>query len=45
MEKSACVLKGAKIGQGVPFLPTSLSDLRNIFGKIWEKFEKHGGRW
>ena len=42
MEKSASVLKGAKIGQGVPFLPTSLSDLRNIFGKLWEKFEKRG---
>ena len=34
MEKSASVLKGAKIGQGVPFPPTPLSDLRNIFGKL-----------
>ena len=44
MEKIASVLKGAKIGQGVPFLPTSLSDLRDIFGKSWEKFEKHGSK-
>ena len=44
MEKIASVLKGAKIGQGVPFLPTSLSDLRDIFGKLWEKFEKHGSK-
>ena len=41
MEKIASVLKGAKIGKGVPFLPTTLSDLRNIFGKLWGKFEKH----
>ena len=44
MEKIASVSKGAKIGQGVLFLPTSLSDLRNIFGKLWEKFEKHGSK-
>ena len=44
MEKIGSVLKGAKIGQGVPFLPTSLSDLRDIFGKLWEKFEKHGNK-
>ena len=44
MEKIASVLKCAKIGQGVPFLPTSLSDLRNIFRKLWEKFEKHGSQ-
>ena len=44
MEKIASVWKGAKIGQGVPFQPTSLSDLRNIFGKLWEKFEKHGSK-
>ena len=42
MKKS--VLKGAKIGQGVSFLPTSFSDLRNIFGKLWEKIEKHGSK-
>ena len=44
MEKIGSVLKGAKIGQGVPFLPTSLSDLRNIFGKLWGKFEKQGSK-
>ena len=44
MEKIASLLKGAKIGQGVPFLPMSLSDLRNIFGKLWEKFKKHGSK-
>ena len=38
MEKIASAFKGAKIGQGVPFLPTSLSDLRNIFGRLWEKY-------
>ena len=41
-EKIANVLKGSKIGQGIPFLPTSLSELRNIFGKLWKKFEKDG---
>ena len=44
MEKIESVLKGAMIGQGVPFLPTSLPDLRNIFRKLWEKFEKHGSK-
>ena len=44
MEKIANVLKSSKIGQEIPFLPTSLSDLRAIFGKLWEKFEKHGGK-
>ena len=44
MEKIANVLKGSKIGQGIPFLPTSLSELRNIFGKLWEKFERHGSK-
>ena len=42
MEKS--VLEGAKIGQGVSFLPMSFSDLHNIFGKLWEKIEKHGSK-
>ena len=40
MEKIANVLKGSKIGQGIPFLPTVLSELPNKFGKLWEKFEK-----
>ena len=44
MKKIGSVLEGAMIGQGVPFLPTSLSDLRNIFRKLWEKFEKHGSK-
>ena len=44
MEKIGSVLKDAKIEQGVPFLPTSLSDLRNIFAKLWENFEKHGSK-
>ena len=44
MERIASVLKGAKIGQGVPFLPTSLSDLCDIFGKLWGKIEKHGSK-
>ena len=44
MEKIGSVLKCVKIGQGVTVLPTSLSDLRNIFGKLWEKFEKHGSK-
>ena len=44
MEKIANVLKGSKIGQGIPLLPTSLSELRNIFGKLYKKFEKHGSK-
>ena len=44
MEKIANVLKGSKIGQGIPFLPTSLSELRNIFGKLYKKIEKPGSK-
>ena len=44
MEMIANVLKGSKIGQGIPFLPTSLSELLNIFGKLYKKFEKHGSK-
>ena len=44
MEKIANVLKGSKIGQGIPLLPTSVSELRNIFGKLFKKFEKHGSK-
>ena len=40
MEKIANVLEGVKIGQGIPFLSPSMSDLRNIFGKLWEKTQK-----
>ena len=44
MEKIANVLKGSKIGQGIPFLPTLLPELLNMFGKLWEKFEKNGSK-
>ena len=44
MEKIANVLKGSKIGQGIPLLPTSLSELCNIFGKLYKKFEKLGSK-
>ena len=41
-ERIANVLKGSKIGQGIPFLPTSLSELRAIFGKLYKKIKKDG---
>ena len=44
MEKIANILKGSKIGQGMPLLPTSLSELRNIFGQLYKKIEKHGSK-
>ena len=34
-ETIASVLKGVKIGQGIPFLPTSLKGLHTIFGALW----------
>ena len=42
MGKIANVLKSSKIGQGIPFLPTSLSEVRAIFGKLYKKIEKDG---
>ena len=44
MEKIVNVLKGSKIGQGIPLLPTSLSELSNRFGKLYKKFKKHGSK-
>ena len=35
-------LKGVKIGQGIPFLPTSLKGLRTVFGALWAEFTKNG---
>ena len=40
METIASVLKCVKIGQGIPFLPTSLNGLRTIFGALWAEFTK-----
>ena len=36
IEKISNVLKGTKIGQGIPFLPTALEGLRQKFAKLWE---------
>ena len=35
IETIASVLKGVKIGQGIPFLPRSLKGLRTVFGDLW----------
>ena len=42
IETIASVLKGVKIGQGIPLLPTSLKGLRTIFGALWTEFTKNG---
>ena len=42
IETIASVLKGAKIGRGIPFLPTSLKGLRTLFGALWPEFTKNG---
>ena len=41
VEIIASLLKGVKIGQGIPFLPTSLKGLRTIFGALWTEFTKN----
>ena len=41
VEEISNILKGVKIGQGIPFLPTSLKDLRHMFGQLWEKGVKN----
>ena len=41
IETIASVLKGVKIGQGMPFLPTSLTGLRTLFGALWPEFTKN----
>ena len=38
IETIASVLKGVKIGQGIPFLLTSLKGLRTMFGVLWTEF-------
>ena len=42
IEAIASVLKGAKIGQGIPFLPTSLKGLRTMFVALWTEFTING---
>ena len=42
IETIASVLKGVKIGRGIPFLPTSLKGLRTMFGALWKEFTKNG---
>ena len=42
IETIATILKDAKIGQGIPFLPTTLTDLRAKFGTLWKEFTKDG---
>ena len=41
IETIASVLKGIKIGQGIPFLPTSLKGLRTLFAALWPEFTKN----
>ena len=41
IETIARVLKGVKIGQRIPFLPTSLKGLRTLFGALWTEFTKN----
>ena len=41
IETIASVLKGVKIGQGIPFLPTSLKGLRTMFGALWTEITKN----
>ena len=36
IEKISSILKGTKIGQGISFLPTTLSALRYTFGQLWK---------
>ena len=31
-----------KIGQGIPFLLTSLKGMRTVFGALWAAFTKNG---
>ena len=42
IETIASVPKGVKIGQGIPFLPTSVKGLRTLFGALWPEFTKNG---
>ena len=35
IKETSNILKSTKIGQGIPFLPTSLEGLRDMFGKLW----------
>ena len=36
VEEISNVLKGVKIGQGISFLPTTISVLRYTFGRLWK---------
>ena len=36
IQEISSILKGAKIGQGIPFLPTTLAALRYTFGQLWK---------
>ena len=42
IETIASVLKGVKIGYGIPFLPISLKGLRTLFGALWPECTKNG---
>ena len=42
IETIASVLKDVKIGQGIPFLPTSFKGLRTVFGALWTEFTENG---
>ena len=36
IEKISSILKGTKIGQGVSFLPTTMTALRYTLGELWK---------
>ena len=37
LKEISSILKGTKIGQGISFLPTTMSALRYTFGKLWKE--------
>ena len=44
IETIASVLKDVKIGQGIPFLPTSVNGSRAVFGALCAAFTKKGSK-
>ena len=45
VDKISDVLKTSKIGQGISFLPTALSELRNTLKQLYEKFKEEGSEF
>ena len=36
IEETSSILKSTKSGQGISFLPTSMTTLRHTFGQLWK---------